>query len=223
MMREYGGMYYPRGERHMIEWCEKHGETIGGRRIYQAKKQRAAIEVCKTLGRTGLAIDIGAHIGHWSVTLADHFVQVLAFEPVEAHRACWSLNVLKANARLAGYALGDQAGHVHMQVEAGNSGNSSVRLDGGDVPMDTLDAMGFEGVDFIKIDVEGFEANVLRGGLATIERDRPVMVVEQKRDFGAKYGHEPTAAVDLLLSIGYRVISDMGGDFLCAHGAKARA
>lgn len=42
----------------------------------------------------------------------------------------------------------------------------------------TLDSFGFERIDFIKLDVEEMELDVLRGGESSIERTRPVMLVE---------------------------------------------
>jgi hypothetical protein len=50
------------------------------------------------------------------------------------------------------------------------------------VPIDTLDHQVTERkmskVDFIKIDVEGFEQAVLEGAVATLERDHPVLFIE---------------------------------------------
>ena len=72
--------------------------------------------------------------------------------------------------------------------------------------MVTLDSLQLTEVDFIKIDCEGYEENVLRGAVETIERDRPVIIVEQKRDMAtARFGLEPLGAVKFLQSLGYKV------------------
>jgi hypothetical protein len=42
----------------------------------------------------------------------------------------------------------------------------------------TLDRFNFESVDWIKIDVEGFENAVLEGSRATIQRNRPWLLIE---------------------------------------------
>lgn len=53
------------------------------------------------------------------------------------------------------------------------------------VEVRTLDSFGFDRVDFIKLDVEEMELDVLRGAAQTIERTRPVMLVEWlRRDRG---------------------------------------
>ena len=46
------------------------------------------------------------------------------------------------------------------------------------VLIQTLDSFAFQNVGFIKIDVEGHELSVLRGAIATIERERPNFLIE---------------------------------------------
>jgi len=75
--------------------------------------------------------------------------------------------------------------------------------------------VGLADVDFIKIDCEGYEENVLRGAIETIKRDRPVIIVEQKRDMAtARFGLEPLGAVKFLQSLGYQVAQEISGDYL---------
>ena len=49
-----------------------------------------------------------------------------------------------------------------------------------DVQLRPLDDFGITGVDFIKIDVEGHEVEVLKGAAQTIEQSRPVVLTEVK-------------------------------------------
>jgi hypothetical protein len=48
------------------------------------------------------------------------------------------------------------------------------------VTLTTLDRFGLRDVAFVKIDVEGHEVEVLKGGMETFSRDRPVVLVEIK-------------------------------------------
>ena len=77
----------------------------------------------------------------------------------------------------------------------------------------TLDSLEFETVDFIKIDVEGWEPRVLRGGEQTIKRCRPNIIVECKGNDTA-YGEARNAAVTLLESWGMRQLQVLSGDFI---------
>lgn len=214
-MKISGGMYYPSGEKHMIDWNAKHGVEVNGRTIYQWKKQQAVYAACTNF-RT--AVDIGAHVGHWSVNMADRFQKVIAFEPVADHADCFEANlasVLKAggNVHLMRCACGADAGHVAIHRMPGNSGGSHVK-GAGDIPMITLDSLALDDVDLIKMDVEGYEANVIAGARETILRCRPIICCEQKRDFAMKFGLKPTAATDALRGLGMRLLQEIGGDFI---------
>jgi hypothetical protein len=73
---------------------------------------------------------------------------------------------------------------------------------------------GFEDVDYIKIDVEGFEKKVLLGGAKTIERSNPVIVIEQNHV--VLEGDERYSAKAYLEGIGYRqvAVDNRGWDFV---------
>ena len=58
-------------------------------------------------------------------------------------------------------------------------------------------------VDLIKIDVEGSELSVIKGGLETIQRDRPTIFIELLRKWMAPFGHHPQDVLDLLFIEGY--------------------
>ena len=67
------------------------------------------------------------------------------------------------------------------------------------VPLSRLDDFGLERVDFLKLDVEGFESQVLEGAAATIERCRPVMYVENDRE------EKSPGLIQQLFDMGYRL------------------
>ncbi len=78
----------------------------------------------------------------------------------------------------------------------------------------TLDGLALPRVDFIKIDVEGMEQDVLAGGRATIERDRPLLQVEWlARDHGALPAY-------LLDDLGYRIYQSTM-NLLCVPAERA--
>lgn len=211
-MKKLHGWQFPDHEKHLPEWMEhpKNQLVLNGRIAYQGRKQLAARELCKER-RT--AVDVGGHIGLWSFNLANWFDNVRAFEPVAEHRACFEANVPYDNVELHAIALGDQPGSVSMSTEDGSSGNTTV-AGAGDIPMMTLDSVGLSYVDFIKIDCEGYEEKVLRGAVKTIERWRPVICVEQKRDMATRFGLKVLGAVEFLQERGYKVATEISGDYL---------
>jgi FkbM family methyltransferase len=214
-VKQSHGWWFPDHEVHLIDWMnsKKNKLTMNDRPAYQGQKQLAALKHCREFN---VAIDVGAHVGLWSYNLAHAFKEVHAFEPVAAHRECFAKNIEGIDkdicVKLMPYALGTADGMVDIDSEPGSSGNSTVRF-GGQIEMITLDRCDLHHVNLVKIDCEGFEENVLRGGEQTIRTWKPTIVVEQKREMAARFGLQPLGAVELLKSWGYRVAEEISGDY----------
>lgn len=205
------GVYLPEGEIHMVDWMTKSGEIVDGRGTYQIKKLRAAVALCQDF-RT--AVDIGAHVGLWSMQLEKMFDHVVAFEPVEEHRDCFHKNLYGKDITLHPCALGAHDGLVKMVTpEANSSGSTMIRGDG-DIPLRRLDDFELMDVDFIKLDCEGYELFALQGGAETICRDMPTIIVEQKPGRAQRFGLPETGAVTFLEGLGYHCNRNMSGDFI---------
>jgi FkbM family methyltransferase len=145
------------------------------------------VEVLEEHVRPGsVVIDVGAHIGTHTLTLARLVGpegRVYAFEPVRK-----IYRELVRNLALNGvtnvvplrYALGKGAPRVieMKPITPGEEGGTAVGRGGDPVELRTLDSFGFEGVSLVKIDVEGYELPVLDGAEQTIRRSRPALVVE---------------------------------------------
>lgn len=216
-MKKIGDWWFPDHEEHFIEWMNhpKNKVLLNGRLAYQGRKQIAALAHCPV---RRVAVDVGAHIGTWSWNLAAVFGTVHAFEPVKEHRKCFVANMEGVNnVHLYGVALGAQPGEITIQTTKGSSGDSQVSPGTG-IEMKTLDSFDLPDVSFLKVDCEGFEEPILRGGIETIKRSWPTVVVEQKRDMHARFGLEHKGAVKFLQSLGYRVAQEYSGDFFMVHG-----
>lgn len=221
-MFQYQGVWLPDGEKHFPEWMSKNGEIVDGKGTYQIKKLRKALEHCRQFR---VAIDVGAHVGFWSMQLVKRFQRVNAFEPVQQYRECWHLNVEHDGGAAAfcyGYALGASEGSVSMKIPVLGSGvdTGGTHVSGnGDIPLDALDVFDFADVDFIKIDCEGYEHHVIEGARETIARWRPTIIVEQKpHKLGPNFGIKGTPAVDLLKSMGGKVVAEISGDYIVTFG-----
>lgn len=215
-MKLVGGNWFPDHERHMAEWMQapKNQIIIEGRQTYQWRKQVAALEHVK---QWRVAVDIGAHVGLWSWNLAKRFARVEAFEPVAEHRACFELNV-EGNIALHPVALGAAPGRIAMYTEEGSSGNSHIKAGAGDIEMRTLDSFDLKDVDFIKIDTEGEEYEIVLGAADTIARCKPIMIVEQKPRVLKYRGIKGTPALDLLMKMGAVQLMHYSGDYIMGWG-----
>jgi len=142
-------------------------------------------------------IDVGANIGVTAVIagLLASEGSVLALEPVKATFEYLVRNIERSkltNIRCLNAAASSAEGHVQVVTRPGHSFASFVGYDevleryaGYDeerVEAVTLDRLversGMSRVDFIKIDVEGFELEVLRGCPQLLERFQPTVLLE---------------------------------------------
>jgi len=213
-MKCVGGIWLPAEEQHLVEWMTKIDMKVGGKLTYQYGKLHLAMKSVPP-ERRRIAVDVGAHVGLWTMHLCKWFKHVEAFEPNAALMPCFLRNVPMANVSLHGVALGPHTGTCGLRRFDGNTGHTmhSGITDAGSVPMQRLDEFEFENVDFIKIDVEGYEPGVIEGARETIMRCRPVMVVEEK-DFGKEHGFKPMAAIEMLEAMGMTVLHNIGGDHI---------
>lgn len=231
-MKQIDGWWWPDHERHLIDWMAnpKGRVVINGRAAYQGKKQLRCMDFVP-MDRRRTAIDVGGHCGTWSFNLGHWFQRVEAFEPVAEHRECFLKNLFDApdmpiekvaqtgfatdKVSLHPFALGDHEDMISIHTSDTSSGDSWIKGKGS-IPMKTLDSFGFTEVDFIKIDCEGFEEFVLRGGAMTIGINKPVVCVEQKRDMATtRFGLKPLGAVKYLINNhGYKVVEEISGDYI---------
>jgi FkbM family methyltransferase len=200
-----------------------------------------------------VCMDVGANIGVYSVmmsALAGHAGAVHSFEPVNhiRRRALLNLQLNGArNVRMNDFALGDTSGSTKMlQVKDGifRGGTSSMleteaivamgrdKFDEIDVKVDTLDAYvahaGLKKLDFIKMDVEGFELSVLRGASDTLARFRPSILFEHDLKRLRKIGASENDFAKIFKENDYVVMAprDLVGTFLvdeyCFDGKGAK-
>jgi len=215
---EHQGIWLPDGEKHFPEWMDKNGEIVDGCGTYQIKKLREALS---HVAAWRTAVDIGAHVGLWSMQLAKRFDNVIAFEPVAAFRECFAKNAWMRGVKCFPCALGAAPGMVSMHYDSADSGGTHVSGPG-DIEMRTLDSFNLNGVDFLKVDCEGYELDVLMGAASTLLRCRPVVIVEQKQHIMTRnFGKRGTPAVDFLKVQGWATVREMAGDYIMVpYGAR---
>jgi len=195
---------FPDGELHLPSKMRKANLRVDGWLTYQYPLYQQGLQHVRA---RRVAVDVGAHVGLFSRWMVRDFAQVIAFEPVAAHRACWELNVqARPQDVLHGCALGAAPGSVSLAPEVPSSSGGTHIVGPGSVPLRTLDSFDVPSIDLLKIDVEGCELEVLKGGAATIARSRPVIIVEQRPRQVARFKHGPHDAVTWLQRAGARVM-----------------
>jgi FkbM family methyltransferase len=177
------------------------------------------------LKRGDVAIDVGANLGWFSLLLArlaESQADVIACEPdpenfellrenLKMNRAEW-VTALRV-------ALGDTTGSIQLhRYKSSNSGRHSVlRLgastdDGVTVPLTTIEQLwahydfGVRRLRFLKIDVEGYEAFVLRGVGPRLLRRCEILSLEYSPDAMRTAGIDPASVIEQLTDAGLTLL-----------------
>ena len=206
------------------------------------KSQYPEIHFLKNIIRPGFfCIDIGANLGYFSYFLSKYVGKngkVYAVEPVPLFGEIWKSNVTRTsmnNAELLPYALGGEESMVQMgmpvvegTVHHGmtkvieNSENTYEQTF--EVSMKIPDELfkDVERIDFLKIDVEGYEHNVFANMRQTLAKHHPMIQAElggeenRKECFAilSELGYKPNTIVNgRLQEIPLSEINTHGQDF----------
>jgi FkbM family methyltransferase len=162
------------------------------------------------------AIDVGANWGCYTYYLSKFCRRVEAFEPIPS--CAESISAFRGpNIRVHAVALSSVSGwrelHIpsHRGVPASGHATFNELVGPAEaivVPVRTLDEYQFTDVSLLKVDVEGHELEVLQGASRTIDRERPVILVEVEQ----RHISVPIATV-------FRYITDYGyRGFFWRHG-----
>ncbi|MEX0643452.1 MAG: FkbM family methyltransferase [Pirellulales bacterium] len=174
-------------------------------------------EICRFLGkflRKGdVFLDIGANVGVMSVLASSHIGpdgRIIAVEPIPTNFARlqenFALNQM-STAEAVFAALGVEAGEIEMSATDAVSHVSTVQnaADAVRVPVKSMDELIQCKATICKIDVEGYELEVLRGAKTTIARGLlPVMVLEINGS-SRRYGRDDSELKQFLDTAGYRL------------------
>lgn len=115
----------------------------------------------------------------YPVFLAKHFKKVLTFEPQDINFYCLQQNIKKTrNVNATNAALGNSNQPVSLKGWAPNCG--AYEINGfGAIEQIRIDDLKLDEVDFIQLDVQGYEDKVLKGAEQTLKRCAPVLMLEE--------------------------------------------
>jgi len=129
---------------------------------------------------------------------------VICFEPNPNFRECFNKNITESNVTLWPYGLSDRE-HTAQQ----DFSSTVLKAQDGDIQCRTLDSFGLTNLDFIKIDVDGFEVPLLNGARETLSKNNAVINIEMKRD---KRSHIVVQCESILKELGYRFVQRTKSD-----------
>ena len=186
-------------------WREnENGAWDGPHREWENSHKDGYLKYCRNFD---VVIQAGGNQGLYPRLFSKYFKTVYTFEPDSYNFHCLVNNCQQDNIFKIQAALGPESKLISISGEPGmtNSGTITVQHQFGLVPQVTIDSFNFTAVDLIQLDIEGYEAESLKGALQTIEKFRPVVSCE--RNDG-----------NLLIERGYKHVTSVGADQIYVPG-----
>ena len=164
-------LWLPSEDAQIEQWREK------GVPHMQDKCLQSFLKYCESQNKKfKRVLDIGAWCGTWSLAMQKYAENISCYEPDKTHFICLQKNLAPFNnVSLYNHAIGNEEGFVKLTEETATQ-NTRVIQEKGDIKICTLDSLNLNNVDLIKIDVEGYEMEVLKGAIETIKNVQFIMI-----------------------------------------------
>ena len=143
------------------------------------------------LNREGVFLDVGAHIGYYSLYVLPRVLEVYSFEPDPRVRVLLEKNVSgRPNISVLPWAVGARQGRARFTLES-HSEVSHLSAEGEEssrqvfvevITIDEFVRLGGLPVEAIKIDVEGHDTEVIKGALNVLAEQQPLVLTEARPD-----------------------------------------
>ena len=172
----------------------------------------------KLIKPNDVVLDVGANIGFHSLYFAEltgPLGKVISFEPILINFKAFQNNIALNNFPQIianNIALGNENSlmDIHLEIDDQNPGafnllapgikNHTIKCEKGD---DFLNRIGINKVNFIKIDVEGYEYEVMKGLKSTITSYRPIINFEYDKIYQSKNNEDESNIFKFLLAMNY--------------------
>jgi len=194
-IEKVNGFWVPSDDVHLQDWKQNNNFT-------QSKcldKFLTFIE--KNALKFNHVLDIGAWVGTWTMKINPFCGRVIAFEPDPLHYECLVKNVPE-EVETHQLAVGNDKKMISLSED--NFTQAKRVVGEGNIPMVTIDSLNFTDVDLIKIDVEGYEMEVLKGADKTLEKVKYLMI--ELNNNSKKYGSSNLEIEKYLRKKGFRVM-----------------
>ena len=204
-------------------WSIDPGDYVQQDLFWSSAKDAAEIrEAVRAMPRGGVMFDLGANFGYYAITIATALEGdccIYAFEPNPPTMRRFRKN-LELNSTRGVYpcetGLSDVPGRAFVVEQPAHSGaayldqavNTAPGAPAG-IQLATLDLFfeqhNIDRLDLIKMDIEGAELRALRGGIESIRRFRPVILIELNPDTLERDGCSVRDVVVFLENLGYTI------------------
>lgn len=172
-MKKYRELWFPEGDEHTPhavhnEW-DKKGQAI-----------------CDMVPIKNTVVQAGGNAGLFPINLSSYFTKVVTFEPITETYNALVANLKERpsikNIELHKVGLGENFGKAEkVVIDPKNHGAHQIKSsEDGEIAVIPLDSLELRDVNLMWLDVEGSEVKALNGSKETIERCKPIIVLENK-------------------------------------------
>lgn len=166
-----------------------------------------------------IILDVGSNIGEVLLNMAkvNPAGKIYGFEPVNSTFQKLFKNVSLnefQNIMISRLALSDKNETVYYQEKAGHSGGTMMSKETGKNQTQFIEALtldefvkthGLEKIDFIKVDIEGFEMNFVNGAIETLKNFKPLLFMEVDQNKLKRQQTSASALLEKLFSLNYQI------------------
>jgi FkbM family methyltransferase len=196
-IEKVNGFWVPSNDIHINDWK-------AGKPFTQNSCLLKFLDYCKTQNKKfKTVIDVGAWCGTWAKAIEPFARKVVAFEPDKVHFDCLQKNCT-INCNCRNEAVGSENKNVSLTED---DFTQAKRVDSdGNIRMVTIDSFDYKDVDLIKIDVEGYELEVLKGADKTLRNTQYLMI--ELNNNTKKYGSSNNEVEKHIKDLGFKLLID---------------
>lgn len=197
-MKIYNGIAVLENDTHISRWVEEHNSLIHNKSLKE--QLRFFIKKCDYV------LEIGAFIGDNTKILEELAENVISYEPNPLAFECLEYNFKdSAKVKTINKGFGKEIGTAKINLNE-NVGASFLEPNG-DIEIITIDSLRYklytDKLDWIIMDCEGMELDILKGGINTITSYKPNMLIEVNKGALERYGYNPKDLYNFLRKNGY--------------------
>jgi len=204
-------------------------------KIYYELEKHLSEKVLQYVQKEDIILDVGANIGFYSLTLANHAQQgkVLSFEPNKFIYNKLQQNIdsnTLRNIKTYNFGLGEETGKFQMDLSDSNNrgsgyvSNQTNSSESNSIEIYNLneifESLDIPRIDFIKIDIEGYEYNFLQGANNLIEKFKPTIFIEICDQHLRRQCSSANELISYLQSLGYSSIVNMESEEVISPNSK---
>lgn len=198
--------------------------------IHQSKSWEPHISefLKRNLDSDSVFVDVGSNYGWHTINSSKLCNSVHSFEPqrymfdiqkqnIEENNIS---NIFQHNCGLGDKNETKQMSPIDYNCSSINMGDLSVGNGGEKIEVKTLDYFQLPKVDFIKIDVQGYEKYVIKGGVNTIINSKPIIIIELEDHQLKRFNYGVVELFELLRSLNYHIYFldyHYPSDHVCVH------